>query len=124
MKNILIYLNDSTNLIYLISLSILIAIMIIISKKNEFKFTIAYTKNIQKYLNLNIARNYLIGLKFKKIKLTSKYHWLHIFKSLDDALSWIFNMSNGITHFYFTCYFNPRNNVTHISSRNYICTSP
>ena len=73
MKNILIYLNDSTNLIYLISLSILIAIMIIISKKNEFKFTVAYTKNIQKYLNLNIARNYLIGLKFKKIKLTSKY---------------------------------------------------
>ena len=73
MENILIYLNDSINLIYLISLSILIAIMIIISKKNELKFSVAYTKNIQKYLNLNIARNYLIGLKFKKIKLTSKY---------------------------------------------------
>ena len=73
MENILIYLNDSINLIYLISLSILIAIMIIISKKNELKFSVAYTKNIQKYLNLNIARNYLIILKFKKIKLTNKY---------------------------------------------------
>lgn len=73
MENILIYLNDSINLIYLISLSILIAIIIILSKKNEFKFTIAYAKNIQKYLDPNIVRNYLIELKFKKIKLTNKY---------------------------------------------------
>ena len=73
MENILIYLNDSKNLVYLISLSILIAIMIIISKKNELKFSVAYTKNIQKYLNLNIARNYLSRLKFNKIKLNNKY---------------------------------------------------
>ena len=47
-----------------------------------------------------------------------KNHWFHIFKTLNAICCWIFCIRQRITNFYFFRFFNSRNQIPNITSRN------